>query len=83
MPREYLHASDAADGEIERRVVGQLADKNRPSLRRLVVQVDHGMVTLRGCVLSFYEKQLAIHSCLSVTGQGGLIDAVEVAAAGL
>ena len=40
------------------------------------------MVTLSGCVASFYEKQLAIHSCVAVAGRGRLVDAVQVAAAG-
>lgn len=70
------------DQEIRRRVVVQLAQKNRPSLRGLAVQVHHGIVTLSGRVQSFYEKQLAIHCCVSVAGRGHLVDAVQVAAAG-
>jgi hypothetical protein len=40
--------------------------------------VRQGMIHLSGCVRSFYEKQLAIHSCIRVAGAGHLIDAVEV-----
>ena len=82
MPMELASVLDMADQEIQRRVEGQLAEKNRPSLRRLAVQVHHGMVTLSGCVATFYEKQLAIHSCVAVAGRGRLVDAVQVAAAG-
>lgn len=80
MPLQIAPALDLADLEIQRLVVVQLAEKNRPSLRRLAVQVQHGMVTLSGCVTSFYEKQLAIHSCVAVAGCGRLVDAVQVAA---
>jgi osmotically-inducible protein OsmY len=82
MPMEFAPALDMADQEIQRRVVGQLAEKNRPSLRRLAVQVHQGIITLSGSVTSFYEKQLAIHSCVAVAGRGRLVDAVQVAAAG-
>jgi len=82
MPMDIAPALDLADLEIRRRVVVHLAEKNRPSLRRLAVQVHQGMITLSGSVTSFYEKQLAIHSCVSVAGCGRLVDAVQVGAAG-
>ena len=59
MPMEFAPALEMADKEIQRRVKGELAEKNRPSLRRLQVQVHQGMITLSGCVASYYEKQLA------------------------
>ena len=68
MPMDFAPALERADQELQRRVVGELAEKNRPSLRRLAVQVQQGIVTLTGCVASFYEKQLAIHSCVAVAG---------------
>ncbi len=79
MPMEIAPALDLADVEIQRLVVVHLAEKNRPSLRRLAVEVHQGMITLRGSVTSFYEKQLAIHSCVCVAGCGHLVDAVQVA----
>ena len=82
MPMDFAPALVIPDQEIQRRVRGHLAETNRPSLRRLEVQVHQGMVTLSGLVTSFYEKQLAIHSCVSVAGCGRLVDAVQVAAAG-
>jgi len=82
MPMEIAPALEVADQEIKRRVVVHLAEKNRPSLRRLAVQVHQGMITLSGCVATYYEKQLAIHSCVSVAGCGRLVDAVQVGAAG-
>ena len=80
MPMELALALELADLEIQQRVVVHLAEKNRPSLRRLAVKVHQGTITLSGCVASFYEKQLAIHSCVSVAGCGRFVDAVQVAA---
>jgi osmotically-inducible protein OsmY len=58
-----------------------LSETNRASLRRLSVDVAAGEVTLRGCVGSFHEKQIAIQTCRMLPGIDRLIDAVEVAAA--
>lgn len=70
----------SADQELHRRVLGELADTHRHSLQGLAVEVRQGMVHLRGCVRSFYEKQLAIHSCIRAAGAGRVVDAVEVPA---
>jgi osmotically-inducible protein OsmY len=70
-----------ADRQLERQIASQLAETNRPGLRRLAVNVAGGSVTLRGSVASFYEKQLAIQTCRVLAGIERLIDAVEVAAA--
>ena len=68
----------AADDLLADRIAMQLAETNRPSLRRLSVNVRRGEVTLRGSVGSFYERQVAIQACLELPGIDRLIDAVEV-----
>ena len=73
--------SRSTDRQLERAIAYQLAESNRRGLRRLDVNVADGNVTLRGCVASFYEKQLAIQTCRVLAGLDRLIDAVEVAAA--
>ena len=70
----------AADRDLERRISHQLAETNRPGLKRLAVKVSGGNVTLRGSVASFYEKQIAFQACRVLTSLDRLIDAVEVAA---
>jgi osmotically-inducible protein OsmY len=70
-----------SDKLLERQIASQLAEANRPGLKRLAVNVAGGSVTLRGRVASFYEKQLAIQACRVLAGIDRLIDAVEVAAA--
>ena len=79
MPAALAIATPSTDRELKNRINQQLADTNRPNLRRLAVAVDAGIVTIRGCVQSFYERQLAIRSCQSHAGVQRLIDAVEVA----
>lgn len=66
------------DEALERKIATQLAGTNRPSLRRLAVNVAAGNVTLRGHVATFYEKQIAIQTC-RLPGIEVLTDAVEVA----
>jgi osmotically-inducible protein OsmY len=68
-----------ADRLLADRIVNDLADTHRFNLRRLSVDVQAGEVTLRGCVGSFYEKQIAIQTCRVLPGIDRLIDAVEVA----
>ena len=68
------------DRLLERQIAAQLAETRRPSLQRLSVDVEAGQVTLRGCVGSFYERQIAIQACRVLSGIDQLIDAVEVSA---
>ena len=73
-------APATADRLLASQIATQLAETNRASLRRLSVNVHAGEVTLRGCVGSFYEKQIAIQACRMLAGIDRLVDAVEVAA---
>jgi BON domain len=67
------------DRDLERRVKAFLADRNLPALRRLGVRSQRGVVTLRGRVRTFYEKQLSGQSARRVAGVVDVIDATEVA----
>jgi osmotically-inducible protein OsmY len=71
----------ASDDLLRRKIASQLAETNRPALKRLAVNVAAGSVTLRGSVASFYEKQIAIQTCRVLAGIERLVDAVEVAGA--
>lgn len=75
----HLVISDAADRDLERRVTSFLADRHLPGLRRVNVSAHKGIVTLRGRVQSFYEKQLCQLSCSRVAGVLEIVDAVDVA----
>jgi len=73
-------AGSSLDHDLERRVSNFLAERLRPSLRELDVEVADGVVTLQGHLHTFYEKQLAISCCQRVAGVLKLIDEVEVSA---
>jgi osmotically-inducible protein OsmY len=68
----------AADCDLKRRVSNYLASRYFPALNRLEIIAESGIVTLRGSVSSFYEKQVALHSCQRVAGVVELVDAVDV-----
>lgn len=78
MQRTELPPSAAADCDLKRRVSNYLASRYFPSLRRLEIEADSGIVTIRGRVSSFHEKQVALHSCQRVAGVVQLVDAVDV-----
>ena len=69
-----------SDRLLQLRIISQLAQSHHQALRRLAVDVHEGLVTLRGNVRWFYEKQVAIQHC-QAEGARQLIDAVEVAIA--
>jgi hypothetical protein len=70
-----------ADSDLQRRVKSYLRDRHMPTLRNLQVEAQGGVVTLRGTVNSFYEKQLSQQCCRRVAGVVKLIDAIDVALA--
>ncbi|MBX3411529.1 MAG: BON domain-containing protein [Pirellulales bacterium] len=67
------------DRDLERQITQLLAERHCHSLRRLQVQARDGIVTLRGQVRSFYEKQLSHDCCRRVDGVVRMVDAVDVA----
>ena len=68
-----------SDRRLQCRIVTQLSQSHHQALRKLAVEVHEGLVTLRGNVRWFYERQLAIQHA-QAGGARELIDAVEVAA---
>lgn len=73
--------SDAAmdsDLDLARRVASFLAERHVPGLRNLEVKADHGVVTVSGRVLTFYEKQLCNQCYRRVSGVLQFINAVDV-----
>lgn len=70
--------SEQADRDLERRVTIYLVGRHVPGLRHLEVEAHNGIVTLRGRVFSYYEKQLCQAVCRRVAGVVRYIDAVDV-----
>lgn len=71
---------DYPDQELQFRVKSFLTSRHYPGFERLEVVAENGAVTLTGNVDSFYEKQIAIHSCRRVAGVLILVDQIEVKA---
>ena len=69
---------DYADEDVQQRVSRFLTSRHFPTFRNLVVDVEHGAVTLSGQVDSYYEKQVALNSCQRVAGVLALIDDIDV-----
>jgi len=67
------HTSESADDRLATRIHRQLAADSR-AVSRLQIEVDGGVVTLRGVATSFYQKQLWLHGTKSVVGDSVLIN---------
>lgn len=78
MPAVMESISEQADRDLERRVVNFLAERHVPGLRHIEVEAHNGIVTLRGRVHSFYEKQLCQAVCRRVAGVVRYIDDIDV-----
>ncbi len=79
MIRRVEAQANETDRDLERRVSAFLAGRNVPALRRLYVRSSQGVVTLRGHVATFYEKQLGGSVARRVAGVVQLIDDINVA----
>jgi hypothetical protein len=66
------------DSDLRRRIVNFLYQRHIPSLRSIQVDVDQGVVTMKGKVDSFYHKQLCLNCCQRVAGVVRLVDQINV-----
>jgi osmotically-inducible protein OsmY len=66
------------DCDLERRVRIFLGERHLPVLRRLEISVHNGTVVLSGRVRTFYERQVAVHSCRRVAGVREVVDRLRV-----
>lgn len=65
------------DRDLTRRVMNFLR-QHFPRLRTVEVEARQGIITIRGRVNSFYERQLCIHCCQRVAGVVRLNDELNV-----
>ena len=68
-----------SDALLVRRVRQTLADLHVPILRTLDIVAVDGVVTLRGRVRSYYERQLAHANVRRLTGVARLVEEITVA----
>lgn len=71
-------AAPQGDRDLERRVKNFLSRQHFQGLRSIQVHSEKGVVTIRGRVSSFHERQLCINCCQRVAGVIRLSDEVEV-----
>jgi osmotically-inducible protein OsmY len=81
MSASTLDVVSGTDRDLERRVTNYLWGRHVPALRNVLVEATDGVVTLRGQVRSFYEKQLCHNCCRRVAGVRQLVDDVDVMSA--
>ncbi|QEG23450.1 BON domain-containing protein [Mariniblastus fucicola] len=67
------------DEDITKRVRDFLARQHFPALQELEIETARGELTVRGEVLSFYEKQIAMSICQRVPGVRVFVDEILVA----
>src|SRR5206468_5951500 len=68
-----IPSRESADVQLAHRIQRQLAADSRAT-SRLQIEVDGGVVTLRGVASSFYQKQLWLHGTKRVVGQDAQIN---------
>ncbi len=73
--------SHSTDSDLEQRIVNFLHGQHMSDLRRVIVRAFRGVVTIRGKVRSFHQKQLCLHCCQRVAGVVRVEDELEVLAA--
>lgn len=70
--------SKAADKDLQRRVTNYLFGQHVADLRSVDVDARRGVVTLRGRVHTFHQKQLCLNCCQRVAGVQRIDDRIEV-----
>ncbi len=71
--------SPSRDRDLKQRVKNYLFGQHVSDLRRLAIDTDSGVVTLRGRVQSFHYKQLCLNCCQRVAGVVKIDDQIIVA----
>lgn len=66
------------DRALERQIAKSLIEQDIPAFRRVGIDVQDGVVTIRGRVNTFFEKQVARHTCLRTPGIRKVRDGLRV-----
>jgi len=69
----YPLVTESADQLLAQQIRRHLTADSR-AVARLQIEVDSGVVTLRGTATSFYQKQLWLHGTKRVVGDEVVID---------
>lgn len=66
------------DRALERQIARSLIEQQIPAFRRVGIEVQDGVATIRGRVNNFFEKQVARHTCLRTPGIRKVRDGLRV-----
>ena len=67
-----------SDSDLKRRITNFPFRQHFSDLRRMEVTANKGVVTIRGRVRSFHQRQLCIHCCQRVAGVVQINDEINV-----
>lgn len=70
---------DASDDLLAQRIRAHIVNKHQVAARRLVVEVNSKVATLKGRAASYYQRQLWLHDAKSFEEVEQIIDLIEVA----
>ena len=70
--------ANAADRDLEQRVLKFIAGRYVSGVRYVNVQAEAGTVTLRGNVPSYHTRQLCLECCRHVAGVVRVVDRLKV-----
>ncbi len=70
--------SNSYDLDLSRRIRNYLSGQHVSDLRRVAVDADRGVITLRGRVHTYHYKQLCLHCCQRVAGVIRVDDQISV-----
>ena len=70
---------DLSDDLLAQRIRSHIITKHRLAERRLEVEVNEKVATLRGRAASYYQRQLWLHDAKSFKEVEQIVDLIEVA----
>ena len=70
---------DVTDDVLAQRIRSHIVTRHRIADRRLMVEVNCGVATLRGWAPSYYQRQLWLHDAKSFKEVDQIVDLIEVA----
>ena len=73
---DLITSTEDLDMQVD--VFGSLRRQNQSAMRRVVVRVVDGVITLCGPVASYHTKQTLVHACSRLCGVATVVDELVV-----
>jgi osmotically-inducible protein OsmY len=75
---ELTPVMDSNDDLLAERIRARIANRHRWAVRRVTVEVNSKVATLRGRAASYYQRQQWLHDAKSVQDVEEVVDLIEV-----